>query len=207
MIHDANANKKFTISKQMKESIMSSPFKTSLRRSDGKKFVAYLYAEDEKSKTIERYSYVSGKLQRSISKNGHYYIYLYDVSSDSFFPHGTAVFSDFEGIRMRMRMNVKGADFFVFPSANKNTSDALLISQFGDGFGDFYEAYGFSKSQSSLQKYIFVGKEKNNSFYGRIRKFRQHNEGLLSYSIFNHKINQFKLSLSRVPGEIQLTPF
>lgn len=212
IMQNVNANEnlgieKFIISKHLKENIMNSPFKASLRRGDGRKFIAYLYAEDEQNKITKRYSYASRKLKKSISKHGHYYIYLYDVASNLFLAYRTAVFSAFEGIKIKMRMNVKGADFFVLPSSNKNKSDALLISQFGDGEGDFYEAYGFSKNQLFLKKYIFVGKEKNNSFYGRINKLIQNGGGLLGYSIYDHKINQFKLSLSNVPGEIQLISF
>jgi len=196
---------KFNISKKMEKLIVGSPFKVFLKGNNGKNFIAYLYAEDEKSKAVERYSYASGKLEKSIIKSGYYYIYLYNLNSRSFFPYRTAVFSNFEGNRIRMKMNSKGSAFFVLP-ATKNKADALLISQFGDSEGNFYEAYGFSQNQLYLQKYVFVGKEKNDSFYGKISKFKQTNGGVLAYSVYGHSINQFKLSLSNVPREVQLTP-
>lgn len=203
--HESLDVEKFNVSKKMEKLIMSSPFKVFLNGENGKKFMAYLYAEDEKNKAVERYSYVSGILEKSIVKSGYYYIYLYNLNSHSFFPYRTAVFSNFEGSRVRMKMNSKGSGFFVLPSA-KNKADVLLISQFGDSDGNFYEAYGFSQNQLYLQKYVFFGKEKNDSFYGKISKFKQPNGGLLAYTIDSHSINQFKLFLSNLPRKVQLIP-
>lgn len=177
---------------------MNSPFKVSLHRGDGKKIIAYLYAEDEQSDPHEYNSCLDGEEYKTIAKTGHYYIYLYDISSDAFFPNRTAVFYDSDGITM----NTEGANFFVWSNTNKNKPDVIFISQFVACNGDQYEAYGFIKNR--LKKYTFSGKRKDDAFYGRIEQLKKYNGNLLAYSIYNEKIHQIKLSLSTVPGEIKL---
>jgi hypothetical protein len=208
MLNKGNASinlstEKFKISLQMKKHIMSSPFKVSLNKEDKKSVIAYLYAEDEQREPIENYSCLNGNEYKTISKTGHYYIYLYDPSSDSFFPERTPVFYSFDGITM----DTEGAHFFVWSNANKKQSDVIFISQFATCDGNQYEAYGFSKNQLYLKKYTFVDKKKETAFYGRIRRPKKDNSDLLAYSIRNYKIYQFKLSLPKTTGEILLTPF
>lgn len=196
---DTARKEQFVLSKQLKESIMSSPFKVSLRRSDGKKIIAYLHAEDEKNES-EEYSSCDGEEYKTIAKKGHYYIYLYDISTDKFFPNRMAVFYNYDGIKM----NTQGASFFVWLNANKNQSDVILISQFVACNGDQYEAYGFIGNE--LKKYTFSGEKKYNGFYGRIDRdqLKKHSKNLLAYSIYDEKIHQIQLSMSKISGEIKL---
>ena len=194
-----NGNEQVEINKQLKKQLLNSKYKTDLYRNDGKKFLLYLYAEDEK-KTIEEHISCSGKEYKTIVRRGHYYIYVYDVSSNRFFPNKIAVFKDTDEITM----DVEGANFIVWRQTSENKSDILLMSQFVACNGNEYEAYGFVGNQ--LKKYIFSGKKKNPSFYGKIdiEGLQKHDNDLIGYSFYNEKLHQIKLSLSKVQGEIKL---
>lgn len=212
---------KFTINTQMKKQIMNSPFKASLRRGDGEKFIAYLYAENEESEPHEYSSCVDGELKKTILKKGYYYIYLYEINTDSFMPERISILKDFQ----KLDMNTQGADIFVLASNDINKSDVLIIGQFVSCSGNQYEAYGFFENNNShLKQYTFVAKKKENSLFGRILKFNSDNKEsvdfseqgevnyskngeLIGYSMTTHnKIKQFALSLSNTLGEIQIKP-
>ena len=170
----------FIISKQMKKRIMNSPFKTPLRRANGKNFVAYLYAKDKKNKLEQTYDCKSELFIRSTITTGHYYLYLYDVDSDSFFPGRTTIFKEIYPIRM----HTPGANFFTLKSAYKNRSDTVLISQ-----SKYYEAFGFSENQLFLKKYTFIAGKKH----------------LIAYEDDEHyNKRKIYISVSDAPGEIQL---
>lgn len=199
----SSVGERISISPFMKAHIMQSPFKMQLQRNDGKKMVAYLYAEDERSEPIDSYSCITGDQLTGINKIGHYYIYLYDVNNGAFLHNRTKIFSKFREIRL----NGEGAMLTVLSNHNSGKSDVLLISQFGDCNGDFFEAFGFSENQQYLEKYSFVGKRKEYSFYGRISNNKTGNK--IAYEIYddtNSKMQKLKLDLSNKPSEIQLQP-
>ena len=63
--------------------------------------------------------------------------------------------------------------------------------------------YCCNLTKISLFKYIreifnFSGKTKEDLFYGRVNNSGKHKNGLLAYSIYDEKIYQFKLSLSKI---------
>lgn len=91
---------KFIVDEQMKERIMKSPYKASLHGKDGKEMVAYLFADDEKTKPTESYLCSTGEKVKSNVPTGHYYIYLFDVKSQSFYPTRVKVFKNFYQMHM-----------------------------------------------------------------------------------------------------------
>lgn len=147
---------KIVISEELKEKILRSTLKANLQTTEGKKFVAYLYAVDERIEVIKNSSCITGKEYTTESKLGHYYIYLYDVESKSFLPYRTRVLEDFD----ELRFNAEGAKINVLSASEEKKSDVLLISQFGHCTGDIYEAYGFSENNLYLKNYYFI--DKNN---------------------------------------------
>lgn len=188
---------KFKISAKMKRNILTSSLKVSLRRKDGRKFVAYLYAEDEQSKPDKEYLR-DGRIKKIISNFGHYYIYLYDINSDSFFPGRMEVFSDnFKNI-----LNTTSVNFFSLSSVDKNKSDVLFISQPYGFENNHYEAYGFNENQSFLKKYMFITTENSKQFYGKIFKDIKTGE-LFAYDESKTKQKMY-LVFSDTPGEIQV---
>jgi hypothetical protein len=200
----ANANiennvEHFFVNKKLKEQILLSPFKLSLHQKDGKEIIAYLFAEDEQSEPFEDLSCVDSEERKTILKSGHYYIYLRDKATDIFLPFRTPIFTDFS----KVNMNVQGADFFIFPPANKNQSDILLISQFISCSGDQYEAYGFSENQQYLVPYIFTGKKQEEAFFGHIDKSEPCDHCFLAYTRIEPMIYVYQLSRSNIPGEIR----
>lgn len=190
---------KFTINPQMEKHILNSSFKAHFRRGDGKKFIAYLYAENEKSTPEEHTSCINYKDYQSVTKTGRYHIYLYDIDSHSFLQDRIAVFKNFKVLRM----NIEGAVFFTWPNIDKNQSDVLLISQFVSCSGDQYEAYGFIDNSTDLKRYSFFGKEQFDSFYGRVDQDVENNKGnLIAYKKHDNSTDQFELSISKKPGII-----
>ena len=193
---------KISITQQMKEHIMQSPFKATLQRSDGKKIVAYLYADDEQTDVMDYYSCIDGEPKHSAIKTGHFYIYLYDVNASSFLQTRKEIFHGFDGVRL----NGQGADLIVLSGVKTKQSDVLLVSQFGDCNGNFFEAYGFSKNNLYLKNYTFITKQKQTQFYGRIGahavRGKQVAYGL--YDNHHYEVQQMTISLSNKPEEIQL---
>lgn len=190
---------KFMLTTEMKKNIMNSPFKAFLRTKDGKKIVAYLYAEDERNKSLNSYHCFDGEKITT----GHYYIYLYDVSTDSFFPERTAVFDGDTDIRM----NSKEANFFTWPSsldANKNQANVLFVGRVATCKYAQYEAYSFSDNQSHLKKYIFVDQKKYGGFYGEFEQNKNQNKLIANAVYGSPEMKKVYLFLSKVPGEIQL---
>lgn len=55
-LYSSSATEHTMINSELKEKILHSPFKTNIQTNIGKKFVAYLYAEDEQSELREDYS-------------------------------------------------------------------------------------------------------------------------------------------------------
>lgn len=188
------------INASMKERIMRSSLKEVIQRHDGKKFVAYLYAEDESRKKREYYARFTGELTTTISKTGHYYIYLYDTRADSFLPYRTLIYSD-DG---ETTFNVDGAELIVLAGSKEKKSDVLFISQFGGSYTNVYEAYGFSENGLYLKNYLFVGKEKHTQFTGLIGSGKKNyklgaqivHNGLPSYML------ELSIYLSKTDGEI-----
>ena len=190
---------KFPISERMTKHIFSSPYRTSIRRADGLILDAFLYAENEQMEP-EEYIFCNGIKQKIFSKTGNYYIYLYDASTDYFLPYRIEVFKG-----TKIRMNIGKAGFFTLYMTPKR-SDILLVSQSACG-GNYYEAYGFSENQLFLKKYIFVAKEKHEQFYGHINKNNKDEKKIDVYGKYeNDKMQKMYLSVSDVPGEIQLQP-
>ena len=201
-VFTSGAVEEISISLKLKEKILSSTFKANIQTKDGGNFVAYLYAEDEQSELIEDDSRITGKSKEVISKTGHYYIYLYNITSGSFLDKRTKIFDGED-----LRFNVEGASIIVLASHKQKKSDILLISQFGDSNGDFFEAYGFFGDNFQLKNYIFhLGKKKGKMFYGTIAP--DDGSTKLHCSVFNFKrrdVDQYILYLAR-NGEVMFQP-
>ena len=90
-----NDHNKHSINPELKRNILKSPFKFSLHQRDGKKIMAFLYAEDKQSNLIEYDSCIDGEERKDIEKTGHYYLYLYDLNSDQFIETRIPVFKKF----------------------------------------------------------------------------------------------------------------
>ncbi|WP_147279848.1 hypothetical protein [Legionella worsleiensis] len=192
----------FTVDKDMKNRIMNSPFSAELRRGDGKKFIVYIYANNEQIKSEENYD-CDGKIKQEMVKTGNYYLYLYDVSSNSFYPGRIPIFNE----DYKNRMNVLGANIFVLSSDDKKQSDVLLISQFGSCSGDHFEAYGFTENQLFLKKYFFIAQERKEQFIGYIKKDKKTGK-LLAYGKYNTmKSQNLNIFISKTPGAVQLQPY
>ncbi len=190
------------ISPQMKEKILNSSLKADLRTNEKEVFRAYLYAEDEIKEPMEIYSCLDGEVKKSDSKVGHYYIYLYDIKREYFIPKRIKIFSSFG----KVRMNLEGADLIVLSGAKEKRSDVLLISQFGDCNGNFFEGYGFSTNNSALKKYNFLAKKNQEMFYGRIGANKSSNS-LFAYGVYDNKTNEIKkmsIRLSEIGENILL---
>ncbi len=188
----------------MEELIKKTSFKVKLQNGDGKFLTAYMYASDERIESIEpHYSCRGEKIPASVSRVGHYYIYLYDEKKGSFLPTRTKVFSDFH----ELRFNVEGSGLIVLSGLKQHKPDVLIISQYGDCSGDFFDAYGFYKDKLSLKNYLFAaGKRKVVGFYGRISKY-QVNNSLVAYTTSeNYGLVEWALCLSDNEGEIELQP-
>ncbi|MFT4059336.1 MAG: lysozyme inhibitor LprI family protein [Legionella sp.] len=139
---------KFTVIAQMKKQILRSPFKTPLRQEDGKKIIAYLYAADEKAVSYDYTGCTTGIKLRAKAKTGHYYIYLYDVITDYFYPSRVPVFN---GDKPTI-MGIEGAYFVTVSGKKANRPDTLVVSQRDTCQESFYEAYTLWEDHTSLQK-------------------------------------------------------
>lgn len=200
---------KFKMNANLKKNILSSPFKALMRRPDGKELVAYLYAEDGVSEAREYYT-PDGDTKPTIATQGSFYIYLYDPQSDTFVPNKIAPFYESQGFSI----NQSGSDFFVLPHNKENESDILIIGVFVNSNGNEYEAYGFSKDLSTLIKYRFSRKnEKLVSFYGKMfaektggYAYNKH-ENITEDEEIRGKIEQFKLHVSDIAGEIKVDAY
>jgi hypothetical protein len=197
---------KGAMSQKMQENILRSPFKALLHRSDGKKIMAYLYAEDEQRELEEDISRIDGKSYTTMASIGHFHIYLYDVDQGAFLPGKTSIFKAHE-----IAFNSEGAEILVLSGKQGGKSDVLLISQFATGEGDVYEAYGFSPDNSSFKHYIFNNdmKEKESQFYGTIVNDEKKNKMIAytvhqKYEIGGFEIVDVDISLSKNPGEIDM---
>lgn len=146
---------KIEVSSTMAEKISKSQFKYVLKNR-GRKFTAYIYAEDEVSEQVDRFSCINGEELHEISKTGSYYIYLYDEEEKKFLPVRKQIFA----MSREVTLNIEGADIKVVTNPIDNDSNILLISQFVACSANDYEAYGFSKNTSSLQNYQFTYKKK-----------------------------------------------
>jgi hypothetical protein len=190
---------KYTIGEELKKHILSSPYKASMRRSDGKQFIAYLYAKKITSKLTDYVSCKTDDFVKYKEKTGHYYIYLYDPSADTFFPGRIKIFNDL----YKATMNIPGAYFFSL-HAGKNQSDILFVSQEYICHRDNYEAYSFSDKNSFLKKYTFVTTEKLNQFYGKFKEEKESDKIIVIGVYKNHNIDKMYLSFSKIPGELKL---
>ena len=200
-IYSNSVSEDITISPKFKAEILTSSFQANLETNDGKKFRAYIYAEDEKSEWQEGYSCLTGDELAELSKTGHYYIYLYDLGSQNFIGKRAKIFDGREII-----LNIEGADIIVLSNHKNNKSDVLLISEFGDCRGNFFEAYGFSENNSYMKKYFFKGKHKDKEFYGRIDP-NNGNPRLTAYGMYDssiYKLTPISLYLSKNREEIML---
>lgn len=195
-------SKPFIVSPEMKKRIMKTTLKVSLRRGDGKKIIAYLYAEDEEIKPWGQQSDKSGITTKHELLTGHYYIYLYDVDSDLFFPNRTTASEDYSYFAMYKN----GFNFFVLPASNKNQSDVILLRSSSSCQGSYYTAYGFDENQLSLKSYVFTGKDKFDGFSGIIKQGKNQNK-LVAYGLYDWEETQIQkiyLRVSNIPGEIKL---
>lgn len=191
------------IGSALKKSILNSSLKANLKRNDGKEYIAYLYAKDEKSKFIKQYITRKGEEKSYLTKTGNYYIYLYDSQKRAFLPQRIKIFREFKVVRF----NFDGAGIFVLPSHKEKKSDVLFISQFGDSSGDFFEAYGFSSDNAFVKNYSFLKDgEKDHLFYGQIAPgvgSSKINAYVFDYDL--HSLLKFSLFLSK-NDEIMLQP-
>lgn len=191
------------ISPQMKKKILNSPFKAILQKKDGTKIIAYLYADDEQEELVETDSNIDGTPISSVTKVGHYFVYLFETNHNSLLPFKIKIFKDYE----KITLNIEGAAIIVLPGSLENKSDVLLISQRGSWGGDYFEAYGFIDNNPYLQSYTFIDKDKQDTFYGRITESKT-DPKLYAYGLYGEyhgDLRQFTLSLSDKPGEILVT--
>lgn len=194
------ATEQITISHQLKEQILQSPFKALLKTKDGHQFMAYLFAEDEKKIRDEPYPGITGDLRSSVRRKGHYFVYLYDLSHDSFLPYKTPILRDSKALNF----NTQGSRIIVLPGSQENKSDVLLISQFWYHDGDLYEAYGFLENKPYLQNYMFLSKSKERQFLGKITESDNKTNSQLSG--WGTEYGATFLSLSDKPGIILVKP-
>lgn len=192
-------NEKFVVDSEMKKRIMQSPFKVSFKRQDGKELIAYLYADDEEIELADYSSFASKNKEILETKMGHYYIYLYDVKSDSFFPNRT---STSEGSNLTMDTN--GLNFLVLPDSSNNQANVFLVNEQSSCAGKNYAAYALEGNESYLKRYYFVGKNKDEWFFGHIERSKKHNKISAYGSYEGTKLQKIYLHLSDVPGEIKL---
>ena len=194
-----------TINPQMKEQILKSPFKAILKTKKGGRFMAYLFAEDEKRERDEQQSCENGDLRSNVVRVGNYFIYLYDINKKSFLPYKTLILKN----HPKMRFNEQGGEIIVLQGSKVNKSDVLLISQSGGCGGDYYVANGFLDDKPYLQTYVFneQGGIKN-YFYGKVKESKAKPElyayGL--YGILHNDLHEFTLLLSDKPREITVKP-
>ena len=197
---------KFRMNSALKKSILSSPYKATMRRQDGKELIAYLYAENGVSKSAEYYA-DDGNEKTTTRTTGNFYIYLYDPVADKFFPKKVAAFYSFEWLSM----DLDRSDFIVLPHNKKGQSDVLLIGTFVNSNGDQYEAYGFSEDLFTLKKYRFVKKKSNSfAFYGRLFSGDNQVYGYTSHQGLwadkaGGRIHQFSFEVSDKSGDIKVT--
>ncbi|MDR3503256.1 MAG: hypothetical protein P4L79_11825 [Legionella sp.] len=190
----------FEISPMLKKQIMNSPLKASLRRKDGKMFVAYLYAENERIAPHTSTSCKTGEKLKGTIKTGDYYFYLYDVKADSFFSSRTKVLRTYSSIDM----SSKRARPFVF-RGNPKQSEILIISQSTGCSTRVYEAYGFWNDGTSLNQYSFKGKGHDAfQIFGKIYQKANNDKGITLFQSTVGEKEQFKLSISDTLGLLQL---
>lgn len=200
---------KYKMNSNLKKNILRSPYKALMRRQDGREFVAYLYAEDGVSEPAE-YQSMDGLVKTTTRTSGNFYIYLYDPALDTFLPDKIAAFYSVQGFSM----NLGRSDFIVLHHNKKNQSDILLLGVFVNSNGDQYEAYGFSEDLSTLKKYRFTkNKQQSSTLYGRLSPSKNGINGYDKHENITEEvknrglIEQFRLRISDVPGEIKIEPF
>lgn len=190
----------FKVNPMLKKQIMNSPLKAPLRRKDGKLFIAYLYAENER---IEQHNSISCRTAEKLKgtiKTGDYYFYLYDVKADSFFPSRTRVLRTYSSTDM----SSKRARPFVF-RGNPGQSDALIISQSTGCSTRMYEAYGFWNDGASLSQYSFKGKGREAfQIFGKIQQKTNKDKEITIFQADAEKKEKFELSVSSSLGMFQL---
>lgn len=188
-----------TIDSLLKEKILHSTLKMDLKTKEGKTFVAYLYADDEKVELIDDYVTRDAKTRSYSSRTGHYYLYLYNPETNSFQSKRTKIFK----VYGTTRFDIEGAEIFVLPTHKEKKSDILFLSQFVKSEGDEFEAYGFSDDNTYLEKYYFqINSKKRGSFYGGLSP-SDINSGLYGYTLHygefgpndNGYISEFHLTL------------
>lgn len=200
---------KYTMNQVMQEKILKSPLKALLHRNDGKKIIAYLYADDEKTKETECNARMDGSSYTTTSKKGHFKIYLYDIELGIFLPIITPIFKYLD----ETTFNVEGAKLMVLPSHNKGLSDVLLVSQFATFEGDVFQAYGFSQDNLSFKQYMFRNmktKKEEDEFYGSIGEDTRKKK-LIAYATLQAEMGggvqilTMDISVSKTLGKVELT--
>ncbi|MDR3504312.1 MAG: hypothetical protein P4L79_17225 [Legionella sp.] len=191
----------FEISPALKKQIMRSPLKASLRREDGRQFIAYLYAENERIAPHNSVSCKTGEKLKGTIKTGDYYFYMYDVTADSFFSSRTRVLRTYSPIDM----SSKRAYPVTFRSKNPAQSDVLIIGQSTGCSTRVYEAYGFWDDGASLSQYAFKGKGRGAyQIFGEIHQQTNDGKEIAIFQSAKEEKEQFELSISKVPGLLQL---
>ena len=168
-----------------------------------KKITAYLYADNEKTKPKEYSSCIDGEPKNVIFKTGDYYLYYYDNNTGLFLKNRMKIFDDFT----KSSFGWEGADLIVLSGKKQKESDVLLISQFGDCGGNFFEAYGISKDNLSPEQYYFMATKKWEYFYGRVAGSLTPQDVLDAYGLYDDDKEQHRISvsLSNQHGIVQLT--
>lgn len=195
----------FIISPDLQTKIKDSPFNLLIKGHNGKKFKAYLYAEDGHSENWKQTHCLNGDEYETRVKIGHFYLYLYDLQTKKFLPIRKHVFPDFR----RAVMNMEGANFFLWSSTGKNKKDIIFLSQLvACSVGNQYEAYGLSEDESHLERYNFVDDELLDIFSGRIYLSKKEGNHVISpnlhgYTVLEKGIVQYKFTLSDKPREIK----
>ena len=190
---------------KLKEKILDSAIKKEILGANGKKYIVYLYTDnEERTEESNVFSCQGGEPRDYTDRTGKYFIYLYDVDSKKFESKKTKLFRGND----IYSLDSEGYEIIIFnDTRKKKVSDVLLISKFGGCRGNFFEAYGLSSDGTSIVNYKFrENKELYHTFFGYISDSVSNNS-LVAYKAFDYeaqKMQKTSLHLSDKHGEIEV---
>lgn len=187
---------------KFEKQIMRTRFNSLMDGAHGGSYDVFLFAENEHEE-LEEHTFCDGITKKTPILTGNYYLYLFDLVAGEFVPQKIEVFKN-----TKMSMNLEGARFFPVYRYSKKKSDVLFVSQAGCG-GNYYEAYSIPKKGQFLQQYVFVmNNKKYKRFFGEmVSNAFNEKDGVSVYGQYDdNSMKEMYLSLSDVPGELQLRP-
>lgn len=166
-----------------------------MRSKEGKKLIAYLYAQNEHLESVSRRVCGTEKIVHMNQTTGDYYLYLYDVSADNFFPTRTKVMTNYYSI------DINRGELFTLKALDARGSDVLIFSQYPNCGEKFYEAYGLWDNLSSLSQYSFAG---TFQVEGKLQQELHEGRTRLIFIPSDEPDKRYELSISKVPGKLDL---